>query len=572
MSWYVDDLRRHRDERLAIEKLSIEANWLKVIGWRFDESYRLNFDADIVTAVRTWPITLQYPAHFPHHPPLVLPRGETERWSGHQWGADGELCLQYGPDNWLPEITGAMMLESAYSLLDGENPADGSKGKVATRHDMTLGQELRSSYWRLLVTPDLKDFFESVPELKQMLGHLLVRYSEDCTVHLLHAAGPKDKPVWRDIGISPHLVRESFEREATIIRLTPTDALPPTGSVDHFCDPLIARGFTLDPDVTFLLRGDQIYGYLFFKDKVLPIDILPPQPVLRRLDEEHDALKQKRVAIVGCGSLGSKVATMLARSGVASFLLVDDDVLFSENLVRNDLDVRDVGLHKVDALTRRLSYVNPSAKVTTRKHRFGGQGSSSAVDTLLTQFEGVDLIVDATANPAVFNVLSAIPKIPLVWGEIFGGGFGGLIARYRPGIEPTPQYIRLAIENWFREYGPGKPTPAVDYGGRRGDGPPMIADDADVSVIAAHTARYTIDLLINRNPSIFEASAYAIGMATENVFSGPFDTFPIGVGEPLAEAPVHPLSQDEATAEITKIVELAVNHAAQAKTPAKNNK
>ena len=49
---------------------------------------------------------------------------------------------------------------------------------------------------------------------------------------------------------------------------------------------------------------------------------------------------------------GSKVGTMLARSGVARFFLADDDILFPDNFVRNDLDWRDVGSHKANALLR----------------------------------------------------------------------------------------------------------------------------------------------------------------------------------------------------------------------------
>ena len=41
--------------------------------------------------------------------------------------------------------------------------------------------------------------------------------------------------------------------------------------------------------------------------------------------------------------MGSKLAASLARSGVRRFVLVEEDVLLPENLVRNDLDWRDVG-------------------------------------------------------------------------------------------------------------------------------------------------------------------------------------------------------------------------------------
>ena len=84
-------------------------------------------------------------------------------------------------------------------------------------------------------------------------------------------------------------------------------------------------------------------------------------------------------------------------------------------------------------------------------------------------------------------------KKPLLWAELFGGGFGGFIARYRPLQEPDPPSMRQAIENWCLERGKPIERAAMDYGGdsRRA----LIADDADVTVIASHAARMAIDLL-----------------------------------------------------------------------------
>ncbi|TIP80010.1 MAG: hypothetical protein E5X60_37055, partial [Mesorhizobium sp.] len=78
-------------------------------------------------------------------------------------------------------------------------------------------------------------------------------------------------------------------------------------------------------------------------------------------------------AIVGCGSVGSKIATTLARSGVRKFTLVDDDIFFSANLVRNDLDARAIGQHKVDSLTARLKDIVANAEISMRRVALGQQ-------------------------------------------------------------------------------------------------------------------------------------------------------------------------------------------------------
>jgi len=140
--WFFSDPLRSKREREALEDLVSRVDWLVPGEWRIDGSLRLIWDADIVVGDRSFPVSLRYPSHFPHSPPVVLPRGDTERWSSHQYGAGGELCLEFGPDNWRADITGADMIESAHRLLAGERPSLQETGQVATRHATTLGQKL----------------------------------------------------------------------------------------------------------------------------------------------------------------------------------------------------------------------------------------------------------------------------------------------------------------------------------------------------------------------------------------------------------------------------------------------
>jgi hypothetical protein len=63
-----------------------------------------------------------------------------ERWSGHQYGPGGELCLEYVADNPHPDLTGADMVNSANQLLAGEQPSHGRAAEVASRHVTTLGR------------------------------------------------------------------------------------------------------------------------------------------------------------------------------------------------------------------------------------------------------------------------------------------------------------------------------------------------------------------------------------------------------------------------------------------------
>ena len=84
----------------------------------------------------------------------------------HQFGYGGELCLEWGPDNWHDEITGADILRSAHKLLITENPKDEEASPIIapSRHSLTLGQELRITSCRFLANDTLIKYTQSLPD------------------------------------------------------------------------------------------------------------------------------------------------------------------------------------------------------------------------------------------------------------------------------------------------------------------------------------------------------------------------------------------------------------------------
>jgi hypothetical protein len=575
VSWYLTDIPRFRSEREGVEGLALTTDWLTLGNWSFDERFHLRVEADIVTGIRTFQVFLRYPDMFPHSPPSVFPRDEATRWSNHQFGPGGELCLEFGPDNWTSEMAGAQMLESAYRLLSQENPVNGEPEVVASRHQVTLGQQLRNFYSRLLVTPELATLFATLPAGTTVTGKLQSYYHERTTYIVTEVSSPENF-AWKDTGIPETLIDEASERAVSILKVAESAELPPLDSLEAFNAGYSAMGFEVNKTwFAIVIRGADVNFY-YLNEKENSVGsraILPPQPLHQRLDESHRNLSEKSVALIGCGSLGSKIGSMLARSGVTRFALIDDDILFPDNLVRHDLDWRDVGSHKADALARRLNLVAPATQANARRVQLGGQESPTSAEMLLKLIGDCDLIVDATANSEVLNLTSALAafyKKPIVWGEVFGGGIGGLVARSRPGFEPSPQHMRRAIENWFAERDATPVRSGRGYGAVAED-TPLIADDADVSVMAAHTARFAIDLLTGRDPSLFPASVYAIGLGVGSVFEQAFQTFPIEVG-PLPATPVTPeLSVEENTAEIGRLVALFKARADEASAAAGNN-
>ena len=78
-------------------------------------------------------------------------------------------------------------------------------------------------------------------------------------------------------------------------------------------------------------------------------------------------LKDKTVAIIGLGAIGSLISMMLGCIGVGNLILVDGDKVSLSNLSRQFLySESDVDLnYKVDALAKRIHQNNSEVNVTS---------------------------------------------------------------------------------------------------------------------------------------------------------------------------------------------------------------
>ena len=84
--------------------------------------------------------------------------------------------------------------------------------------------------------------------------------------------------------------------------------------------------------------------------------------------ENMEKLYNAKVAVFGIGGVGGFAAEALARSGVGSFVLVDDDKVCLTNLNRQIIATRKtVGQYKADVMAERIHDINPDAKVEVRK-------------------------------------------------------------------------------------------------------------------------------------------------------------------------------------------------------------
>lgn len=87
--------------------------------------------------------------------------------------------------------------------------------------------------------------------------------------------------------------------------------------------------------------------------------------------EGVDKLKNARVAVFGIGGVGGYVVEALARSGVGTLDLIDNDKVCLSNLNRQIIATHStLGEYKVEAAKKRVLDINPAAVVNTYKTFF----------------------------------------------------------------------------------------------------------------------------------------------------------------------------------------------------------
>lgn len=134
--------------------------------------------------------------------------------------------------------------------------------------------------------------------------------------------------------------------------------------------------------------------------------------------EADEALRTKRVAIVGLGATGSVQAAWLARAGVGHLTLIDRDLVELSNLQRQILFTEpDLGRPKAEAAAEHLREANPEPRLEAV---VADLTSGNARELLA----GFDLICDGTDN---FEARFLINDVAILTGTpwIYTGAIGG---------------------------------------------------------------------------------------------------------------------------------------------------
>src|SRR5690606_33832981 len=144
-------------------------------------------------------VVLVYPDLFPEVPAYVRSETEAEIWSEHQYRS-GTFCLEWGPDTWHPSVTGAQLLTSTFHLIDIEKPHSepSVREKAPTRHQLSLGQQLRFKSIRVFLTKNLHKQLASFQQGSSVPIDYHVTSNQDSIVLLPFLLKMSDGEQWKE--------------------------------------------------------------------------------------------------------------------------------------------------------------------------------------------------------------------------------------------------------------------------------------------------------------------------------------------------------------------------------------
>jgi tRNA A37 threonylcarbamoyladenosine dehydratase len=110
--------------------------------------------------------------------------------------------------------------------------------------------------------------------------------------------------------------------------------------------------------------------------------------------EKLDKLKKSKIAVFGVGGVGSFVVEALVRSGIGSFILVDDDKVDVTNLNRQiHATTKTIGKYKVDLIEKRILEINTYASVKKHKIFYKENIMEDIIDNSITHIvDAIDTI------------------------------------------------------------------------------------------------------------------------------------------------------------------------------------
>lgn len=157
-------------------------------------------------------------------------------------------------------------------------------------------------------------------------------------------------------------------------------------------------------------------------------------------ESEQEQLKNKKVAILGCGGLGGYLCEFCARLGIGNIIVCDGDVFEASNLNRQILSTEgNLGTLKAEAAKAYIECTNPACRAEAICQMFSADNASFLKDC--------DVIMDALDNIESRLLLEKHAEafaVPLIHGAV--SGWSGQVCLILPGKQTLQRLYQDASD------------------------------------------------------------------------------------------------------------------------------
>lgn len=170
---------------------------------------------------------------------------------------------------------------------------------------------------------------------------------------------------------------------------------------------------------------------------------------------DHILMANTHIICVGVGG-ANEIVENLVRTGIKHITLIDFDSVDVTNLITQGFYSQDVGLFKVEALSRRLKNINPAIEVNTICKKVEDLEDKELEKLFVNDKFEKTLIMAMTDNfhtQAYLNKLSIKFKVPTIYAMMYVFARGCEVAFYIPDV--TPACFRCCVSSRYKEYAKG---------------------------------------------------------------------------------------------------------------------
>lgn len=511
------------EQRLYKDRFITEVESLKnQFGFILDQDQRDKFQrivlhGEVIINEKYYPLHIIYPPAFPQFRINVFSPGTT--LARHQNWKDKNLCLlPHGQEGWEENYTGVDMVKQAIQLIK-----DSEAGAQIVAEKEVDAPEPWSSFvpfgpYNLIFPTGLPC---TIPP--GCFGEFSVSQISNTTFVLDKMVNQHDKykQTYSIEPISIFIPKKQFKRGLWV----KVSSNPPSLNPRELATWLIQQapetknrllGLSLGiktkqgiPDLIGIVFPEENCERNNFRDSWLVAFTknfvwLRPHYIDRDIWFERNpklrGLCNKKVIILGLGSLGSAIALELTKAGVGSLVLVDRDHIEAGNLTRHIANMYSLGIHKIQAVADAVRLQNPFITVEGIDTSVGmlNDFSLKQMDSLNDVYQKMsecDLMIDSMAHEGATHLVSRMSvdlNIPIIHTWVTNGAWAGRIIRTIPG--KTGCYYCLCkqgVTDISSDMTTGEIFP-------RGCGfPTFTGASFDILAIASAATRLTVQTLLN---------------------------------------------------------------------------